>query len=1055
MLLALFLPAGFQAAASTVPLLSDRPAEADLMEGGGHLYSVEVPGDGYVRLLVQQQGIDLAVKVSSPSGETVVDVDSPTGRTSTETVSFIAVEGGGLHSVEVRALPGEARGRYRIEIAALRPATEEDRRRVQAERDLLSAYRAEARRNPEGFALAGTSYTSALERWRSLGDLSGQAWALQRIGMLHLRQGNPREALPVLRDALSHYRQIGSEPAREAAVLNRLGETLALLGDSSGALEMQLQALELFQRIGDRRQTAVVLTHLGGLHDSGGRLVEARKAYESAHLTARAVSDRSLEAAALNGMATVEGRLGLPHERLEHLTAALALYREMHNAAAEAAVLINLGSLLVDLHAPEAAREILLQALSIQGSPRNKGFALLSLAWAAIGADQPREAGDLAESALTLARETADREIEALSLEALGAARLKAGDLAAAETSLTQALDIFQQLGRIVRVISAQELLGQAQATRGAADAARASLERSLSLANRIGRVDIEPQILAEIARLERERNPEEAHRRITAALERHERFRSRLPGEGLRRSHFTSVHEAYGLYVDILMRLERQQPGKGFGARALEAAEQSRARSLLELLEQARIDVREGDPALLAEEERLRFELNSLGYKRSKLSPEESPEEAQEVRKRIDSTAAELQILDARLQAGSARYSALRRPDLRVSEIQALLDGETVLLEYALGEPRSYLWLVTPESLSFFELPGRGEIEALARRVHEHLRSPNPSATEREDLARLGQLLLAPVLDRLTGQRMVVVPDGALQYLPFSALPVPGGDGAGTVPLIVRHEAVTLPSAAVLREIRRAHAERERLPAGVAILADPVYDGIDPRVRRAAAPAPPPADPVADALRSLRDPVREGLERLSWSRREAEQIAAAATGRDVLLALGFEATRDLAASPGLGRYRILHFATHGFLDTAHPELSGLAFSQVDEHGNLLDGFLRLQDVYRLRLNADLVVLSGCETALGKHLRGEGLVGLSHGFLHAGASQVVSSLWPVRDRATAELMERFYRAMFKDGLRAPAALRQAQIEMWNQRQWRDPYYWAAFVAQGDWLAGAP
>src|SRR6185295_10539796 len=123
------------------------------------------------------------------------------------------------------------------------------------------------------------------------------------------------------------------------------------------------------------------------------------------------------------------------------------------------------------------------------------------------------------------------------------------------------------------------------------------------------------------------------------------------------------------------------------------------------------------------------------------------------------------------------------------------------------------------------------------------------------------------------------------------------------------------------------------------------------------------------------------------------------------------------------------------------------------EQGNPRDGFLRLHDIYRMRLNADLVVLSGCETALGKNLRGEGIVGLTHGFFHAGSSQVLASLWPVRDRATAELMQRFYRGLFKGGLPAATALRQAQISMWKERPWRDPYFWAAFVLQGDWQAG--
>ena len=168
------------------------------------------------------------------------------------------------------------------------------------------------------------------------------------------------------------------------------------------------------------------------------------------------------------------------------------------------------------------------------------------------------------------------------------------------------------------------------------------------------------------------------------------------------------------------------------------------------------------------------------------------------------------------------------------------------------------------------------------------------------------------------------------------------------------------------------------------------------------------------------------------------------------LKALDFRANRATAMSDELGRYRIIHFATHGLLNSEHPELSGLVFSLIDEQGRPQNGFLRLHEIYNLRLPAELVVLSACQSGLGKQIKGEGLVGLTRGFMYAGAPRVVASLWQVNDYATAELMKRFYRGMLKDGLRPAAALRAAQIEMFNQKQWSSPYFWAAFVLQGEW-----
>ncbi|MES1211582.1 MAG: CHAT domain-containing protein, partial [Acidobacteriota bacterium] len=260
--------------------------------------------------------------------------------------------------------------------------------------------------------------------------------------------------------------------------------------------------------------------------------------------------------------------------------------------------------------------------------------------------------------------------------------------------------------------------------------------------------------------------------------------------------------------------------------------------------------------------------------------------------------------------------------------------------------------------------------------------------------------------------------------------------------PLLAAYETVLLPSAAVLKEIRRASEARPPGRPSLAILADPSYGGSEP-----VPPAPLPLVP---------DVTRGGLAPLTWSRREADQIAGLADGYEVLKALGPDASRELATSGRLAQYRLLHFATHGFVDNDHPELSGLALASVDKDGHPLEGFLRLQDLYALHLESDLVVLSGCETGLGRDLRGEGLQSLTHGFLHAGASQVIASLWPVRDRAATELMLRLYRAMLRDGMRPAAALRAAQLQMREDpsRAWRDPYFWAPFVAQGDWLAGA-
>jgi CHAT domain-containing protein len=241
--------------------------------------------------------------------------------------------------------------------------------------------------------------------------------------------------------------------------------------------------------------------------------------------------------------------------------------------------------------------------------------------------------------------------------------------------------------------------------------------------------------------------------------------------------------------------------------------------------------------------------------------------------------------------------------------------------------------------------------------------------------------------------------------------------------------------------------------------LADPVFDPKDERLREQPGQQPSLSTSLpqrgSDLTRSADDLglTRNGrlyLNRLLYTRNEADAVMAVTPPGKGLLAVDFEASRAVAISPALAKYRIVHFATHGIFNNKHPELSGLVLSLVDKQGKPQDGFLKLQDIYNMRLPVDLVVLSGCETGLGEQVNGEGLINLTRGFMYAGATRVVASLWNVSDIATASLMADFYKAMERDGMRPAAALRTAQTQMWKQKQWSSPYYWAAFQIQGEW-----
>jgi CHAT domain-containing protein len=425
-------------------------------------------------------------------------------------------------------------------------------------------------------------------------------------------------------------------------------------------------------------------------------------------------------------------------------------------------------------------------------------------------------------------------------------------------------------------------------------------------------------------------------------------------------------------------------------------------------------------------------------------------------------------------------------------------IDGGTLLLEYLLGEQKSVLWAVTGDSVKLYELPGRAVIEQAAQRVYDLLtaRLPRDNETNLEAYKRavqsrsqfpaaaaeLSQMILGPVADDLGRRRLLIVADGALHFIPFAVLPVPRTDDrmkgrmtgqrhAGNRRdrpsaisdrqspnhLILDHEIVNLPSASVLGMLRRRQQTRPVARKLLALLADPVFERDDPRFKLELASAATPQRSDEGGLRSTVTTsaipgMRGSLTRLRFARQEADHILAALSPAEremSLAAFDFAASQELALSPELGRYRYLHFATHGLLDNERPELSGMALSLLDRGGRDRDGFLRLVEIYNLNLAAELVTLSACETGLGKQVSGEGIVGLTHGFLHAGASRVLVSLWKVDDRASARLMGRVYEGIFREKLSPAAALQKAQLSLRQDPATSDPFFWAAFVLHGE------
>ncbi len=827
-----------------------------------------------------------------------------------------------------------------------------------------------------------------------LSQRSREANTLINIGAVYYNLGQPEQALNYFQQALPILRDVGDFPeerlsqrTKEAATLNNIGEVYRTIGQPQQALNFYQQALPISREIGDRPGEAVILNNIGSVYNNIGQLQQALNFYQQALPILREISDRAGEANTLNNIGLVYNDIGQPQQALNFYQQALTISREVGDVAGEATTLNNIGLVYNDI-------------------------------------GQPQQALNFYQQALTMSRKVGDRSGEATILNNLGLVYDNIGQS-------QQALNFYQQ-----------------------------ALTTSREVGDRSG----EATILNNLASLQRTlKDLPTALQNIQDAIAIVEDIRGQLVNPEFRTSYFATVQDYYKLQIDLLMQFHQQNPNQGYNSQAFNVTERSKARTLIELLTESKADIRTGvDPQLLQQERAIQSQLTALDKQRIELANSSTNKEQIAVLEaQRETLQTQYRTLQSQIRATSPKYAALKYPQpLTLEQIQQqILDDNTVILSYSLGKERSYLWLVSKTEMSSYELPPRKTLEDLVtQKVRPQLTNPRTSRNSFiNETSELSNILLKPVLEKIGNKRIVAIGDGALQYLPFGALPDPRAESNQYQPLLVNNEVVYLPSASTLQTIRNETQNRPPAPKTLAVLADPVFSTNDPRVGFGSRSAPNTATDIsqlplaAQNLDRAAQNARGEWSRLPGTRQESETILKLVPPNQSLALFDFQANRANALSNQLSQYRFIHWATHGFANTQKPELSGIVMSLVDRTGAGSNGYLLLEDIFNLSFNADLVVLSACETGLGEVVQGEGLIGLTRGLMYAGTPRVVTSLWAVPDSQTADLMGKFYENMLQQNLRPAEALRSAQLEMWRSRSWMAPYFWAAFTLQGEWL----
>jgi CHAT domain-containing protein len=1062
---------------------------------------IEARGDYLLR--VDQGGLDLVVTLTEPGGRSQ-SFNSPLLRNEAELILLTDQPAG---RYEVALHTGEHSDTVAtpvVELTALAPNG--DAREREALQAMTRGAAANSAGGDEAWRSAAAEYERAAELWRELGRRRDEAQALFAGAMVEFWQLYAwQRSADLAERAAALYRAL-DEPSLAAIAVELQGSAIVEQALEAGEKEpaeaetLFARALELFEearrvqeRLGNDFALGSTINFLGYVAYNRGEHDSALGYYRQAADLLAAAGEPGAELNPLANLAVLDVEAGRVATAVDTLERILVVLPPGKQERYRSDTLFNLGTSYRMLGYTDQALQTFATALEIQirnGDTQGRGRSLRGIGETYYALGELETATQYLEQALVLAIETNDGRPQLGIHRTLGNIAALEGNHAKAlerhQTAMrfaTSATDraylellIARDLVNLGRAAEAAELataaqataeaagsdlltartlheLGRAEARQGPAGASSATpkLERAASLYSAMGLESERAAVLHSLGMLARDRGDLKAASAYgAAAIAASESLRLRVADPELRAAAAATRRAYYETQIDTSMRLHAAQSDTSDAhlRAAFALAERSRARMLADLLAEASVDLRgKLDAALLDREKTLVERLAERRVERDRLL-QQPASDAQRVKLAaiatdLASLENELNLVEIEMRGADPRRGALTSAATPSAEqAQAMLDDRTALLEYALGAPSSYVFVVTRERIAAVTLADRATIEAAARDALADLSTLSANGAA-PDLTALAKLVLEPVAPYLDKPRLLLALDGGLQYVPFAALPSPTADDAAGR-LTGAHDIVVIPSLSAVAALPARGGAR---PKTLAIFADPVLTAADPRMR--AAPVAQVAAAIPNTLLE-RTSVGRALERLPATSYEAQALAALVPAEQRFVASGFDASRETVLGAPLEQYRYVHFATHGLVDARYPGLSALALSQFDEQGTQRNGFLRLHDIYNLRLDADVAVLSACETALGRDIRGEGLVGLTQGFMYAGARSVVASLWQVPDRAAAELMTRFYRHLLRGDQSPAAALRRAQAELAAERRFEDPYFWSGFVLIGDW-----
>lgn len=1048
-------------------------------------YQISIPKRSFMFVLVDQKGIDVIVRLFNPSGTKVFEIDSANGLEGPEPVFWKSEESSGNYRLDVCSEDESAAlGTYEITVKELRASYEEDEKLFKFQEIFKSAEQLWIDYSASGkptLDLAFAKYGEALLLYEDLstsekyrGSEIGNhfssvnfTYILRQMGQISLLTKKCESAVNFYEKCLAIYKKDTQEndySGAKAIVLASLGEAYNGLNDKAKAKKYYLESVSFYISAKDKKGELIAYNNLGSIFDSLGEKRNSVEYYSKALGLVDLVGDKQTKATIYSNLGLALGDLDDFQKALDAYNNALVLNKENHNYQSTGVVLSNMGTLYDVLGDSQRALEAYDEAIKcfeMAKSLVGKAKTLVNKGVIYEKSGKLPEATKYYNEAFEIFENKNELQGKSSVLTKLASIELSTKNYEKAISLLVNSLEIRKSIKDFYGEAYTNHLLGNVFLSRKDFKKAIEYYVESIRINREIGDKRGETANLYFWAKSEIGLgHTEKGKELIENAINILEDSRLAVRVQKLRNTYLQRSQSFYELYVDILMQLYEERGGD-YNEQAFNANERSRSRGLLEVLANSNENIYNSvDPQLLLEE---RTQQSVLDNKLNELvmfkRQNKSENDLLVLEAEIKNARMKLEQTESKIKSTITKDVADRTQPLEFKTIQKeLLDSDSVLLQYCLGNEKSYLWVASKSSLAVYVLPKKEIIEDVVEQVYKNITFRSRKAEFKfniekekqekitkadrkyqESIVKLSEIILKPALKSTNAkQRLIVVPDGKLRHIPFGLLIVDSSES-----VIDNFDVVTLSSASSLYLLRKNATKKQTNQKLIAIIAEPVFDITDERLRGSLISKKETA-----AIRGIQESDRAGIDRIPFSGVEAEAISTIVPNGNYKKLTGIEASVPNVLAI-ISYYKMLHFATHGVRNKLSPELSGILLSLIDQNGVKTNGILSNNKVASLKINADLVVLSSCESGLGEEFEGEGTVGIAKSFIYAGARRVVTSLWAVDDEATAEFMKYFYENIFMRKKSASSALRLAQLQMKKNPKWSSPFFWGAFSIEGE------